>query len=154
MNHHNCPRRGSSICSIRFWLRCFFFHSLKHSCMTALHSGSGVGNDRHPIASLKRVYALRLSGNQMTAIGGDPQVARRYGAWPCGAMSAVAQCAGRRNRTKSLATKQVLPVIRFCVNAINAHNESNDGGHISGGWMPAAGSGEKCMRTYSGVPIQ
>ena len=66
----------------------------------------------------------------MTSIGGDPQVARRYGAWPCGAMSAVAHALGGVKKTKSLATKQELPVIRFCVNAINAHNESNDGGHI------------------------
>ena len=66
----------------------------------------------------------------------------------------MAQCAGRRNKTKSLATKQVLSADSFCVNAINAHNESNDGGHISGGWMPAAGSGKKCMRTYSGCRSQ
>jgi hypothetical protein len=69
---------------------------------------------------------------------------------PVGLCSAVAQCAGRRNRTKSLATKQELPVIRFCVNAINAHNESNDGGHISGGWMTAEIQGGKVHENLFG----
>jgi hypothetical protein len=104
-----------------------------------------------PVKKGVRLAAIWESDDFYRGRPSSREALRRLALW--GYVGAVAQCAGRRNRTKSLATKQVLSADSFCVNAINAHNESNDVGHISGGWMTAEIQGEKCMRTYSGVPI-
>jgi hypothetical protein len=86
--------------------------SLNYS-LTALHSGSGAGAIDNPFPFFYRVYALRLSGNQMTSIGGGPQVARRYGAWPCGAMSAVAHALGGGTEPSHLLQNKFYQLIRF-----------------------------------------